>query len=185
MVENNNIEANKNTVANKNNANTENKTAQQKKYEILNQFIKDLSFEAPNSPRIFFERLEEKPNIEVGFEVNSNPAGENLFEINLHVTVKNSIKDRTLYFIELSYSSMVGVMAGNTQEENTEILIRKVPAHLFSFVRAIIADLTRESGFPPFVLAPVDFDNVEIRRNEAQAPQPANQQTNENPVESK
>ena len=181
MAENNNIEAGKNSVANRNDVNntengTENKTAPRKKYEILNQFIKDLSFEAPNSPKIFFERLEEKPAIEVGFEVNSNPAGENLFEVNLHVTVKNSIKDRVLYFIELSYSSMVGLMSGNKAEENTEILIRKVPAHLFPFVRAIIAGLTRESGFPPFVLAPVDFDNVEIKRNDTQATQPANQQ---------
>lgn len=172
MVENNNI-------ANQNGTNNENKTAPQKKYEILNQFIKDLSFEAPNSPKIFFERLEEKPSIEVGFEVNSKQAGENLFEVNLHVTVKNSIRNNVLYFIELSYSSMVGIAQDNKDEENTEILIRKVPAQLFPFVRAIIADLTRESGFPPFVLAPVNFDNVEIKRNDAQNTQTVSQQSKE------
>ena len=185
MVENNNIGTNENTPVNGNGNNnvdassvgTE-KAKQRKKYEILNQFIKDLSFEAPNSPKIFFERIEEKPAIEIGFEVKSEAAGENLFEVNLHVTVKNSIRDRVLYFIELSYSSMVGIMNENTAEENTEILLRKVPAYLFPFVRGIVADLTRESGFPPFVLAPVDFENVEMKRNDINGQQPSAQPAN-------
>lgn len=147
-----------------------------KKFEILNQFIKDLSFEAPNSPRIFFEKIEEKPNVEVGFDIKSTPAGEHLFEVNLHLTVKNSLKDRTLYFIELSYSSMVALNAENTQEEITDILLKQVPAYLFPFARGIITDLTKESGFPPFVLAPVDFSKVEIKKEPVQntEPTPAN-----------
>ena len=136
----------------------------EKKFEILNQFTKDLSFEAPNSPRIFFEKIEEKPNVEVGFEIKSMPAGENLFEVNLHLTVKNALKDRVLYFIELSYSSMVTLNKENTPEENTDILLKKVPAYLFPFVRGIVADLTKESGFPPFILAPIDFSKVEVKQ---------------------
>ncbi|MBR4315670.1 MAG: protein-export chaperone SecB [Alphaproteobacteria bacterium] len=135
-----------------------------KKFEILNQFIKDLSFEAPNSPRIFFEKIEEKPNAEVGFDIKSAPAGEHLFEVNIHLTVKNSIKEGILYFIELSYSSMVALNAENNNEENTNILLKQVPAYLFPFARSIVADLTRESGFPPFVLAPVDFSKVEVKQ---------------------
>ena len=151
----------------------------QKKFEILNQFIKDLSFEAPNSPRIFFEKIEDKPNVEIGFEVKSMAAGEHLFEVNIHLTVKNTLKESTLYFIELSYSSMVAVNAEVSKEEEAEILIRKVPAYLFPFVRGIVTDLTRESGFPPFVLAPVNFDNVEVKTSEVPAnttpaPEPAN-----------
>ena len=148
-----------------------------KKFEILNQFIKDLSFEAPNSPRIFFEKIEEKPNVEVGFDIKSTPAGEHLFEVNLHLTVKNSLKEKTLYFIELSYSSMVALNAENTKEEITDILLKQVPAYLFPFARGIITDLTKESGFPPFVLAPVDFSKVEIKQAPVQKeePTPANE----------
>ncbi len=143
-----------------------------KKFEILNQFIKDLSFEAPNSPRIFFEKIEEKPNVEVGFDIKSTPAGEHLFEVNLHLTVKNSLKEKTLYFIELSYSSMVALNAENTKEEITDILLKQVPAYLFPFARGIITDLTKESGFPPFVLAPVDFSKVEIKQAPVQKEEP-------------
>ena len=69
--------------------------------------------------------------------------------------------------------------ADDISTEEAEILIRKVPAYLFPFVRVIVTDLTRESGFPPFVLAPVNFDNVEVKTNEAPAntnpaPEPVN-----------
>ena len=145
-----------------------------KKFEILNQFIKDLSFEAPSSPRIFFEKIEEKPNIEVGFDIKSAPAGEHLFEVNLHLTVKNSLKENVLYFIELSYSSMVALNTENKPDEITEILLRQVPAYLFPFARCIVTNLTKESGFPPFVLAPIDFSKVEIQKQPEQKPTPAN-----------
>lgn len=152
---------------------TENK--QVKKFEILNQFIKDLSFEAPNSPRIFFEKIEEKPNAEVGFEIKSVGVGENLFEVNLHLTVKHSLKERVLYLIELSYSAMVAINSENSKEENTNILLKQVPAYLFPFARGIVSDLTKESGFPPFVLAPIDFDKVEVKQALGNEPQqPAN-----------
>ena len=146
-----------------------------RKFEILNQFIKDLSFEAPNSPRIFFEKIEEKPNVEVGFEIKSAPAGAHLFEVNIHLTVKNSLKERTLYFIELSYSSMVALNAENTNEENTDILLKQVPAYLFPFARSIVTDLTKESGFPPFVLAPIDFSKVEVKQQPVSGEAPANE----------
>ena len=112
--------------------------------------------------------------------MKSMAAGEHLFEVNIHLTVKNKLKESTLYFIELSYSSMVAVNAEVSKEEEAEILIRKVPAYLFPFVRGIVTDLTRESGFPPFVLAPVNFDNVEVKTNEA----PANTNPTPEPVNS-
>ncbi len=147
---------------------------EQKKFEILNQFIKDLSFEAPNSPQIFFEKIEEKPNIEISFEIKAVPSGENLFESNLHLTVKNSLKDRVLYLVELSYSAMIAVNKDNSKEENTEILMKKVPSYLFPFARSVVTDLTKDSGFPPFVLAPIDFSKVEAKKPEEVKPANAN-----------
>lgn len=140
-----------------------------KKYEILNQFIKDLSFEAPNSPKIFFEKIEEKPNVEINFSVKSAAVSEKLFEVNANLTVKNTLKEHTLYLIELSYSSMVAIEESVEKEEKEEIILKKVPAYLFPFMRAIVADLTKDSGFPPFIVAPIDFDNIK-REDE-----PANQ----------
>ncbi|MDR2098506.1 MAG: protein-export chaperone SecB [Rickettsiales bacterium] len=137
-------------------------------FEILNQFVKDLSFEAPSSPKIFFDKIEGSPNIEIGLEVKTAPAGEKLFEVVLNLKIKNTLKESTLFLIELSYAAMAVV---NTEDAaaREKILIKTVPAHLFPFVRAIVADLTRESGFNPFILQPINFDEMKAQ----QTPPPA------------
>ena len=131
-------------------------------FEILNQFIKDLSFEAPSSPRIFFEKTSEAPKVETQFEVKTTNSGDNLYEVNLHVILKNTTSNDTLFLIELSYSAMVAVKINSDNDAISEILIRRVAPYLYPFAREIIANIIKDSGFPPFVMAPVDFDKIEI-----------------------
>jgi preprotein translocase subunit SecB len=131
-------------------------------FEILTQFIKDLSFEAPSSPKVFFEKTEGTPNIEIGLEIKTAPAGEKLFEVVMNMKIKNTLKDATLFLIELSYAAMT-VVNNEDKAARENILVRLVPAHLFPFARAIIADLTRESGFNPFILQPINFDEMKAR----------------------
>ena len=59
---------------------------------------------------------------------------------------------------------MVAINSENTEDENTNILLKQVPSYLFPFARGIVTDLTKDSGFPPFVLAPIDFDKVEVQK---------------------
>ncbi len=158
------------------NQNVQNNNQIMPKFEILNQFIKDLSFEAPNSPKIFFDKIEDKPNMEINLEVKSTPVNENLFEIVLHIKVKNSVKENVLFFIDLSYGAMV-VLHEKDEEVRKNILLKSVPAHIFPFVRSLIAELTKESGFMPLVLQPIDFNVLQaqpIPQNN-QNPQPANE----------
>ena len=135
-------------------------------FEILNQFIKDLSFEAPNSPRIFFESNETTPKVETQFAIKTANSGENLYEVNLHMTVKNMLEKEVLFFIELSYSAMVAITPEIEQDSISEILIKKVGPYLYPFVREIVANITKDSGFSPFVMGLVDFDKVKIINNE-------------------
>ncbi|MBD5404931.1 protein-export chaperone SecB [bacterium] len=153
------------------NENVKNNTQKKPEFEILNQFIKDLSLEAPNSPKIFFEKIEEKPNMEINLEVKSTPVNEKLFEVVLHIKVKNSLKENALYLIDLSYGAMVVL---NVEDEETKKahLLKSVPAYLFPFVRSLIADLTKDSGFMPFVLQPINFDGL---KEENKQPLPANE----------
>ena len=138
--------------------------------QVNAQYIKDLSFEAPNSPKVFFEKIEEKPNMEINLEVKSTPVNEKLFEVVLHIKVKNTLKNNVLYFIDLSYGAMTVI---NVEEEETKKnhLLKSVPSYLFPFVRSLIADLTKDSGFMPFVLQPINFDNLKA---EPQMQEPAN-----------
>jgi preprotein translocase subunit SecB len=129
-------------------------------FEILNQFIKDMSFEAPSSPKIFFEQVQDKPNIEIGLEVKTQPAGDSLFEVGVNLKVKNTVGSMTVFLIELSYAAMV-VTKIEDAAARENILSRSVPAYLFPFIRGVVADITRVSGFTPFVLAPINFDTIE------------------------
>ncbi len=151
--------------------NIQNNAQEKPEFEILNQFIKDLSFEAPNSPKVFFEKIQEKPNMEINLEVKSTPVNEKLFEVVIHVKVKNSLKDNVLYLIDLSYGSMVVLNVEDEETKKTHLL-KSVPSYLFPFIRSLVSDLTKDSGFMPFVLQPINFDKLKA---EPQVQAPANE----------
>ena len=131
-------------------------------FEILNQYIKDLSFEAPSSPRIFFEKAEGQPKIDLNLEVKTAKMGDELFEVALHIKITNMLAEKTLFIIELAYAAMSAVRI--TEEAALKhALTKTIPAHMFPFVRAIIAGVTADSGFAPFVLNPINFDKVELK----------------------
>ncbi|MDR1008921.1 MAG: protein-export chaperone SecB [Rickettsiales bacterium] len=131
-------------------------------FEILNQYIKDLSFEAPSSPRIFFEKLEGQPKIDMNLEVKTAKMGDELYEVVMNLKITNTLADKPLFVIELAYGSMAAVHI--TEEEALKRLLTKtIPSHLFPFIRAVIAGVTADSGFSPFVLNPINFDKVELK----------------------
>jgi preprotein translocase subunit SecB len=131
-------------------------------FEILAQYIKDMSFETPALPKALFEKIEAAPALEVSMEVKTAQAGDKLFEVALGNKMRSRADDRMLFVADLSYAAMVVV---NVEDEakRMHILTKSVPAHLFPFVRALIADLTKDSGFPPVVLKAVDFDAIEMK----------------------
>ena len=80
-------------------------------FEILNQYIKDLSFETPTSPKIFFEKIEEQPQVEIGLEVKTMKIGEALYENVLEMKVANKVKENAIFIAEISYGAVVGINA--------------------------------------------------------------------------
>jgi preprotein translocase subunit SecB len=138
-----------------------NRQAQRPEFEILTQFIKDLSFESPSTPSVFFEKMQTTPSLNVNLEVKTQKIGDELYEVALGVKVNNTAADKPLFVIDLTYG-LVAAVRSKDEEAIKEYLTKTAPAHAFPFVRAIIADLTRESGFSPFVLAPIDFSKVEF-----------------------
>jgi preprotein translocase subunit SecB len=131
-------------------------------FEILAQYIKDMSFETPALPKALFEKIEAAPALEVSMEVKTVRAGDSLFEVALGNRVQSRAGDRVLFVADISYAAMVAVHVAD-EAERMRILTKSVPAHLFPFVRALVADLTKDSGFPPVVLKAVDFDAIEMK----------------------
>ena len=122
---------------------------------ILVQYAKDLSFENPNAPMSL--QAGGQPKIEVNVAVNAKRAGDGVFEAELKITAKATAEDETTAFVvELVYAGIFGL--SNVPEEALEpFLIIEAPRILFPFARRIIADATRDGGFPPLMLDPIDF----------------------------
>ncbi|MFN0043843.1 MAG: protein-export chaperone SecB [Alphaproteobacteria bacterium] len=120
------------------------------------QYLKDLSFENPLSPEIY-STLARSPDISVNIDVTARPlpTAED-FEIVLAITASAKLEDKTVFVIELTYGAVFQV-AGFPKESLQPILLIEIPRLMFPFARNIVADVTRDSGFPPLLIHPVDF----------------------------
>ncbi len=122
---------------------------------VHRHYVKDLSFENPNAPAIYTSR--ETPNIKVQIDVNASRLGERMFEVTLGTKVNAVIEDKTVFHVELDFAGMAKVGGGVDESLIEPILSIEVPHLLFPFARNIIADVTRDGGYPPLLINPVDF----------------------------
>ncbi len=119
------------------------------------QYIKDLSFENPNAPAILAS-MTEPPEIEVSVNVGGERHGDNDYEVTLSIHAEAKAGSETAFLVELVYSGYMSV--NNVPEEQLQPLVMiEGPRLLFPFARNIIADVTRDGGFPPLLLQPMDF----------------------------
>jgi preprotein translocase subunit SecB len=135
------------------------------------QYIKDLSFENPRAPHSLLQQ-KEPPEVQLGVDVKAQTLGEDIYEVTLTVNANAAIAGEAVFVAELAYAAVVTVR--NAPREVLPILLLvETPRLLFPFARSIIANATREGGFPPLLLHPVDFAEL-LRRQQAagQMPQP-------------
>ena len=112
---------------------------------INGQYVKDLSFEAPNAPEIFTLMQGEVPAIQVDIDVEAEPSGDNLFEVALTVRAEAKLKDELAYLCEVEYA---GLFTVNVPKEHLgPVLLIECPLIIFPFLRRIIADVTGDGGF--------------------------------------
>ena|ERR1700761_4060908 len=137
-------------------------------FRILAQFIRDLSFENPRAPNSLRGQAG-APQIEMNVEMNARARTDDLYESDLKLTVSAKSEGETMFHIELLYGGLFQL--SNFPEEDIEVvLLVECPRFLFPYARRIIADMTGEGGFPPFVLDPIDFGAVYLaRRAQAEA----------------
>lgn len=148
------------------------------KFNIISQFLKDISFESPNVPELFFKQDNGQAKIEINIDLNVKGADNNLYMVDVITKVHSKLeKDaKTIFLIESTYTGMVQCEEKDEETKKKTLLI-DVPTLLFPSIRAMVTRLTAESGFPPFAMQPVDFATMyEQRQNAAkEAPKPANQ----------
>jgi preprotein translocase subunit SecB len=149
---------------------TANGAAQQQMAQIALQkiYLKDASFEAPGAPQIFGE--EGQPQLQLNLSQKVATLGENVYEVVLSVTVTCTVGDKTAYLAEVQQAGIFG-LAGFDQRTLEAVVSTYCPNVLFPYVRQQIAELVQNGGFPPYLLQPINFDQLyaeQLRRRAAQ-----------------
>lgn len=134
---------------------------------ILSQYIRDLSFESPSVDRSM-EEPGENPNLELEVNVNARSVRDNHYQSEIEFKAKATDDVGTIYHLECTYGGLFQIE--NMPQESLEpFMLVNCPSILFPFLRRIIADLTREGGFPPLFLDPIDFGALYVNRQEQQS----------------
>ena len=135
---------------------------------IINQYIKDLSFENPNAFEAFKGTPGQAPKIEVSIDINGIKKDNETYEAELKFTITAKQGETNAFVIELVYAGLFAVV--NMPEEAVQPFMHvQAPFILFPFARRIIADATRDGGYPPLMLDPIDFTGLYQARMQADA----------------
>lgn len=162
--------AEENNVQNPTNPAQQQSTAQDQvrgpEFAIQRIYIKDISFEAPNTPQMF--RAEWHPTIQLDIHTKSMPLEANAHEIVLSITVTAKIGETTAFLAEVHQAGIFTINAF-PPDQMPHLLWSYCPNILFPFAREVISDLVTRGGFPPFYLAPINFDALYQQHLQKQA----------------
>ena len=123
---------------------------------IAVQYVRDFSFENPNAPQSLNE-MGNNPSITVDMNVDAKQLGERQYEVILRVGAKAAKDTRTIFEVELQYAGICQIGKIVPDDQISPLVMIEGPRMLFPFARGIIANATRDGGFPPLLLNPVNF----------------------------
>jgi len=126
-----------------------------KQFAIQKLFVKDISFESPNTPLVFTEKW--NPHVDINLVNNARKAPQDLYEVSVTVTATVKNNEQTAYLIEATQVGIFGVK-GFPEEELGPLLGSYCPTVLFPYLREVVSELATKGGFPPLLLNPVNFD---------------------------
>jgi preprotein translocase subunit SecB len=148
----------------------------EKQFAIQKIYTKDLSFETPNSPKVFMEKWE--PVVDFNLSTRAETIDKNLYEVVLTTTITVKIANSTAYLVEVNQAGIF-TMAGFTDQELGPMVGSFCPNVLFPYAREVVSDLVAKGGFPQLLLAPVNFDALYAQHlQNAQTQPPAKESLN-------
>jgi len=133
-------------------------------------YIKDVSFESPNSPGIF--TLDWKPNIEIDIDNKTAVLAEDLHEVVLTLTVTAKVGENTAFLAEI-HQAGIFVLRGLDEEQLRRIQNVFCMRTLYPYASAALTDIVTKGGFPQLLLTPVNFEGLYAKRQQAAATQSA------------
>lgn len=143
-------------------------------FNIEKIYVKDLSLEVPNAPQIFLER--EGPSIEVQLQTAASGVGEGTFEVVVTGTVTAKAGEKTFFLVEAGQAGIFRIENVPSQDLQA-ILGMACPNIIFPYLRETVSDAVNRAGFPPVLLAPVNFEALYQQRLQAEQQQAQGEQT--------
>lgn len=135
--------------------------------KIVNQYIKDLSFENPNVHKLI-SGAGDQPNLQVEVNVSAQGIKNDLYETSIEFKATATNNLGTIYVLEAVYAGLLKI--DSIPEGALEpFLLISGPTMIFPFLRRLVADITREGGFPPLLLDPIDFGALYGQRQRQRA----------------
>ena len=142
-------------------------------FGIVRIYLKDVSFETPNSPEVFGQDF--KPDVNLQLNTSVNKLDGDLFEVVLNVTVTSKQGDKTGFLVEVQQAGIFE-LKGYDEAQKGPVLGAYCPNTLYPFAREAISDLVVKGGFPQLLLSPINFDALYTQKmNQAQAEAPASE----------
>ena len=138
----------------------------EKRLSITKIYLKDFSFESPQTPGIF-RQSDWQPQTNLNLRSAHTAIDGDGHEIVLTITIEAKEKDKTCFLIELQQAGLFEI-AGYEGEELQAIVGSFCPNILFPYARESIASLIQKGGFPEFVLQPINFDALYMQSKQQQ-----------------
>ena len=147
---------------------------QQEQFDIQKLFVRDLSFESPQAPVIFTEQWQ--PSTDVNLSSRFDVLGDDHYLVDLKIQITAKQNDKVSFLIEVVQSGIF-LLKGFAQEQQDQLLNSYCQNTLFPFAREVISESVTKGGFPPLVLAPVNFDALYAQKLEQDAEDNSNTST--------
>jgi preprotein translocase subunit SecB len=123
-------------------------------FQIQRLYLKDLSLEQPNSPQIFLEQ--DAPEVNINLGINADTVADSVYEVSVTATVTTKVGDKVLFLIEAQQAGIFEIR--NFPDDQLQPVIGiACPSIIYPYLRAIVSDVCTRAGFPPVLLAEVNF----------------------------
>lgn len=151
---------------------TENQAEQQPVFRMQKMYIKDLSFESPNAPKVFLAQKQD-PKVDFDLKLKNELITEGHYEVSLVITAKvldKANEDAVMFIVEIEHAA-VFLLRNIPEEHMSRVLAVDCPLMLFPFTRQIVSQLSLDGGFMPFLMEPINFvglyDNLQKQKQDA------------------
>ena len=137
-------------------------------FQIQRVYLKDLSLEQPNSPQILLEQAQ--PQVDINLALGAEPVADGIYEVAVTATVTTKVNDKVLFLVEAKQAGIFEIR--NLPDDQMQAIVGiACPQMVYPYLRAVVSDICTRAGFPPVVLAEVNFQAMfEAQQQAQQAP---------------